>query len=116
MTAHCGYAYFTLGCIDAAIKSTSCGEDINISLVAPDGFKYNWYHFDDNNQEIFDTILKHHKLLVELKGEKLAMLEMRSHVAWYIKGKPGSAKVKDTCNKQTDFNDVIAILKEYLDI
>ena len=57
-----------------------------------------------------------HKLLVELKGEKLAMLEMRSHVAWYIKGKPGSAKVKDTCNKQTDFNDVIVILKEYLGI
>ena len=68
------------------------------------------------NQEIFDTILKHHRLLVELKGEKLAMLEMRSHVAWYIKGKPGSAKVKDLCNKQTDFNDVIVILKEYLHI
>ena len=68
------------------------------------------------NQEIFDTILKHHELLVELKGEKLAMLEMRSHVAWYIKGKPGSAKIKDLCNKQTDFNDVIVILKDYLGI
>ena len=68
------------------------------------------------NQEIFDTVLKHHKLLVELKGEKLAMLEMRSHVAWYIKGKPGSAKIKDLCNKQTDFNDVIVILKDYLGI
>lgn len=68
------------------------------------------------NQVIFDTILKHHKLLVELKGEKLAMLEMRSHVAWYIKGKPGSAKIKDLCNKQTDFNDVIVILKDYLGI
>ena len=68
------------------------------------------------NQEIFNTILKHHDLLVELKGEKLAMLEMRGHVAWYIKGKPGSAKVKDLCNKQTDFNDVIVILKEYLHI
>ena len=68
------------------------------------------------NQEIFDTILKHHNLLVELKGEKLAMLEMRSHVAWYIKGKPGSAKVKDLCNKQTNFNDVIVILKEYLGV
>ena len=68
------------------------------------------------NQEIFDTILKHHSLLVDLKGEKLAMLEMRSHVAWYIKGKPGSAKVKDLCNKQTDFNDVIVILKEYLGV
>lgn len=55
LTAHCGYAYFTLGCIDAAIKSTSCGEDINISLVAPDGFRYEWYHFDDNNNKIIDA-------------------------------------------------------------
>lgn len=55
LTAHCGYAYFTLGCIDAAIKSTSCGEDINVSLVAPDGFKYTWYHFDDNRQQIIDS-------------------------------------------------------------
>ena len=68
------------------------------------------------NQEIFDTILKHHQLLVELKGEKLAMLEMRSHVAWYIKGKPGSARIKDLCNKQTDFNNVIVLLKDYLSL
>ena len=67
-----------------------------------------------SNEEILDTILKHHNLLLELKGEKLAMLEMRSHVAWYIKGKPGSAKIKDICNKQTDFNEVIKIIKEYL--
>lgn len=66
------------------------------------------------NEEIFDTILKHHQLLLELKGQKLAMLEMRSHVAWYIKGKPGSAKIKDICNKQTDFNEVVKIIKEYL--
>lgn len=55
LTAHCGYAYFTLGCIDAAIKSTSCGDDIKIDLSAPDGFKYTWYHFDENNKEIFDS-------------------------------------------------------------
>lgn len=66
------------------------------------------------HEEIFATILKHHQLLLELKGPKLAMLEMRSHVAWYIKGMPGSAKIKDMCNKQTDFNEVIKILKEYL--
>ena len=68
------------------------------------------------NQEIFDIIIKHHKMLLELKGEKIAMLEMRGHVAWYIKGKPGSAKIKDMCNKQTNFDDVIVILKEYLGI
>ena len=67
-----------------------------------------------DNKELFNTILKHHQLLVDLKGQHLAMLEMRSHVAWYLKGRPGSAKIKDLCNKQTDFNEVIQILKEYL--
>jgi hypothetical protein len=27
---------------------------------------------------------------------------------------PGSAKIKDTCNKQVDFNEVIKILNEFL--
>lgn len=67
-----------------------------------------------DNQEIFDTIVHHYNLLLELKGEHLAMLEMRSHVSWYIKGRPGSAKIKDFCNKQTDFNIVIEILRKYL--
>lgn len=68
------------------------------------------------NQEIYDTIKYQHKLLVELKDEHLAMLEMRSHVAWYLKGMPGSAKIKDFCNKQKDFNVVLDILKEYLKV
>lgn len=66
------------------------------------------------NQEIYETILKHHTLLKELKGEKLALLEMRSHVAWYIKGKPGSAKIKDLCNKQSSFEEVKNLIREYL--
>ncbi len=66
------------------------------------------------NQEIYDTIKKHHRLLVDLKDEHLAMLEMRSHVSWYIKGMPGSAKIKDFCNKQKDFNVVLETLREYL--
>ena len=68
------------------------------------------------NEEIYNTILEQYKLLLELKGEKLAMLEMRSHVGWYLKGKPNSSKIKDFCNKQTDFNEVIKILKDYLNI
>ena len=69
-----------------------------------------------SNKEIFDTIVKHYNMLLDLKGEKLALLEMRSHVAWYIKGMPGSARIKDTCNKQSNFNEVLNILKEYLEI
>lgn len=67
-----------------------------------------------SNKEIYDTILEHYNLLKGIKDEHIAMLEMRNHVAWYIKGKPGSAKIKDLCNKQTDFNVVLDILKEYL--
>ena len=66
-----------------------------------------------SNKEILDTIKKHHQLLLDLKGEKLALLEMRGHVAWYLKGKPGSAKIKDLCNKQTSFSEVLTILENY---
>lgn len=67
-----------------------------------------------SNKEIYDTIVYHHNLLKELKDEHLAMLEMRSHVSWYIKGMPGSAKIKDLCNRQTNFDEVLKILKGYL--
>ncbi len=67
-------------------------------------------------EELYHTICYHYQLLVELKGEHLAMLEMRSHVAWYIKGMPNSAKIKDFCNKQTDFSIVLCTLKEFLNV
>ena len=80
-------------------------------------------YFDNNkiierpsNKEIYDTILWHHKLLLDLKGTHLALLEMRSHVAWYLKGMPGSAKIKDLCNRQNNFDDVSKIIKEYLKV
>ncbi len=68
------------------------------------------------NAEIYETIVKHYNYLLELKGNHLAMLEMRSHISWYIKGMPGSAKIKDFCNKQTDFNIVLKTIKEYLNV
>ena len=68
------------------------------------------------HEELYDTIVKHYNLLLELKGEHLAMLEMRSHVAWYLKGMPGSSKIKDECNHHTNFDEVLAILRDYLNI
>ena len=91
------------------------------ALGNPFLFRELYEYFENNriickptNQEIFDTISYQYRLLVDLKGEHLAMLEMRSHVSWYIKGMPSSAKIKDFCNKQTDFNVVLQTLKEYL--
>lgn len=68
------------------------------------------------NEEIFNTIIKHHKLLVDLKDEHLAMLEMRGHISWYIKGMANSARIKDIICKLTDFKEVEKIIKDYLEV
>ncbi len=111
--------------IESALRMLDCGVDaIAIgrgALGNPFIFRELKTYFETgkrmakpSNQEVLAMILKHHDLLVALKGEHLAMLEMRSHVSWYIKGRPGSAKIKDLCNKQTNFADVIEILRNYL--
>ena len=50
--AHTGYAYFTLDCIDAAIKNNSCGETVTIEMEAPEGFEYFWTNERDRNTVI----------------------------------------------------------------
>jgi nifR3 family TIM-barrel protein len=66
------------------------------------------------NKEIYDMIVKHHDMLFKLKGEHLSLIEMRSHVGWYLKGMQGAGPVKNDCNKCTNFNDVLTILRKYL--
>lgn len=65
-------------------------------------------------KDIYDMIIKQYELLLELKGSHLAMLEMRSHIGWYLKGIPHAASVKNACNMAQDFNEVKAILSEFL--
>lgn len=45
-SAHCGYAYFTLGCSDGKLKDMKCGA-INPTFIAPDGFNYRWMYASD---------------------------------------------------------------------
>ena len=41
--------------------------------------------------EVTDMILRHARMLMEAKGELMAMREMRKHVAWYTAGYQNSA-------------------------
>lgn len=45
-------------------------------------------------REIREMILRHARMLVELKGEKTAVREMRKHVAWYTAGIRGAASIR----------------------
>lgn len=62
-----------------------------------------------------ETIIRHMDMVTELKGEGIGVKEMRKHAAWYLKGMPGSTKVKAEIFKLTTCNQVKNILSEYLD-
>ena len=67
-----------------------------------------------SKEEIYNMIMDQHNRLLKLKGEHLALLEMRSHVGWYLKGMPNAAAVKNAANMAKSFDEVEKILKEFL--
>ncbi len=66
--------------------------------------------------EKIDMVLKHLKYLDELKNEKLACLEIRNHIAWYLKGISGANDVKNKIYKTTKVCDIINILNEFREV
>ena len=64
-------------------------------------------------KEKIDMVLHHAQLLTQLKGEKIAMLEMRSHAAWYIKGLKGATQVKRKISEIKTLSSLETLMKEY---
>lgn len=60
-----------------------------------------------------DMCIKHMNYLLEFKEEKVAVLEMRSHIAWYLKGLEGSNDVKREIFKATEKKEVLEILNKF---
>ncbi len=65
-------------------------------------------------KERIDMCFKHLDYLLELKNEKVSILEMRSHISWYIKGMPNAAYYKNQIFKATKKEKLQDILKNYL--
>ena len=63
--------------------------------------------------EKIDMCLKHLKYLKEIKIEKVAVLEIRNHVAWYLKGIKGSNEIKNKIYLTKDINMIENILEKY---
>ena len=64
-------------------------------------------------QEKIAMIKRHYNLLVEDKDEKRALLEIRSHITWYLKGLPKCKEIKDQiCHAKTS-EEIFGILNEY---
>lgn len=70
---------------------------------------------DPSPREKMRIAILHMDRLVKLKGEAVAVREMRKHLAWYLKGLPGGARVKDVIMEETGRDKMAQILEHYID-
>ena len=63
--------------------------------------------------EKVDMCLKHIDYLSKIKPEKLVCLEIRNHIAWYLKGLKNSNMVKEKIYQSKKVCDIIKILNEF---
>lgn len=68
-----------------------------------------------NAQERADMAWWHLKRMVEIKGESVAIPEMRKQLAWYLKGTPGSAEFRQRCQGLQTYAQAEALVAEWLD-
>ncbi len=69
---------------------------------------------DPTPREKMEVAILHLDRLVALKNEAVAVREMRKHLAWYLKGLPGGARVKDVIMEETGRDPMVAILENYV--
>ena len=65
-------------------------------------------------EEKMSVMLRHGRMLCKYKGEKQGMKEMRKNVAWYIKGLPGSARMRGDCGLLNQYSDLEVMAQQIL--
>lgn len=65
-------------------------------------------------QEKIRIAVLHMDRLIDLRGEVAAVKEMRKHMAWYLKGLRGAARVKDAIMELTNRDIMVQILTDYV--
>ncbi len=69
-----------------------------------------------NAIEKLECAIRHLESLIALKGEKIAVLEMRTHAPWYMKGLKNSNLYKKDLVKQNDVYGMKNYLNELIEI
>ena len=66
------------------------------------------------NKDRLEMLKKHFSYLVKDKNEKVALLEIRNHALWYIKGLPNSKEIKPKIFACKNSQELILLIDEYL--
>ena len=67
-----------------------------------------------DRNELRAMILRHSRMLVQYKGENRAIREMRGHVAWYTRGLPHSAALRNEINQVETLKELEGFLENRL--
>lgn len=62
-------------------------------------------------QERIEAALFHARLMVQTKGEKFGIMEMRKHLAWYFKGYPGVSGLRQNLVKVESLSQLESLLQ-----
>ena len=65
--------------------------------------------------EKVNMMKRHYTLLTEDKTEKQALLEIRSHIIWYLKGMPKSKEIKNQICQSKTTEEMFNIINDYHD-
>ena len=60
---------------------------------------------------MFDIVKEHARMMLEYKGEYIAVREMRKHLSWYSAGMPGSAKLRGRINEMCTMDDILSVAR-----
>lgn len=66
-------------------------------------------------KEILEVILRHLNSSIDFHGKRIGILEMRKHIAWYLKGLPYSSSIKRSVQEIEDKKKIEQILKGYFE-
>ncbi|QFT87154.1 tRNA-dihydrouridine synthase C [Bacillus sp. THAF10] len=66
-------------------------------------------------REKMDVCKLHLDRLIDLKGENVAVREMRKHAAWYLKGIRGNAKARNAINECNTRLDVVTLVDQLVE-
>jgi len=64
-----------------------------------------------SDEEFKNTIITQIKMMIENKGEYIAVREARKHLSWYTKGRYGSASLRDEINKVESAERIMEIIE-----
>ncbi len=65
-------------------------------------------------QEVADMALRHARLLIEVKGERIGIMEMRKHAAWYTSGCRNSSRLRGQIGEAETYEDLERLFDEFL--